>query len=73
MKNVTLSMPENLLEKARQYAKENGTTLNELIRTQLKKVVGDSESADFTSKLKSFQDKISVDTRIKTDRDSHYL
>jgi predicted nucleic acid-binding protein len=32
MKNVTLSLPEELLKKSREYAKKHGTSLNQLIR-----------------------------------------
>ena len=44
MKNVTLSMPEDLLKKGRIYTKKHGTTLNEMIRDLLrKKVLNDAE------------------------------
>ncbi len=39
MKNVTLSIPENLLLKSREYAQMHGTNLNSLIRTLLKNTV----------------------------------
>ncbi len=32
MKNITLSMSESLIEKARRHAQQRGTTLNQLIR-----------------------------------------
>lgn len=37
MKNVTLSMPDDLLQKSRAYAQKHGTTLNQMIRDLLKK------------------------------------
>ena len=37
MKNVTLSMPEDLLEKSRAYAKARGTTLNQMMRDMLQR------------------------------------
>lgn len=43
MKNVTLSIPEDLLEKSREYAKERGTTLENLIQELLKRNVSDGE------------------------------
>jgi hypothetical protein len=36
MKNVTLSIPDDLLLKSREYAKQHGSTLNEFIRTLLR-------------------------------------
>ena len=39
MKNVTLSIPENLLEMSRDYAKRHGTSLNEFIRELLRRNV----------------------------------
>lgn len=35
MKNITLSIPEELLQKSREYAQKHGTSLNEMIRTLL--------------------------------------
>lgn len=72
MKHVTLSIPEDLMEKARQYAKENGTLLNKLILVQLKKLINDSENGDFHTTLKYFQSKISITTGIKIERESLY-
>lgn len=39
MMNVTLSLPDDLLKKSREYAEKHGTTLNEFIRTLLKQAV----------------------------------
>ena len=39
MKNVTLSMNEDLLIQARKYAREHGMTLNSLIRKLLQQTV----------------------------------
>lgn len=39
MKNVTLSISEELLVKSREYAKKHGTTLNQMIRDLLKRYV----------------------------------
>ena len=45
MKNVTLSMDEELIRKGRQYAARHSTTLNSLIRDLLRKTVQlDSEN-----------------------------
>ncbi len=32
MKNITLSVPDELLEKGREYAREHNTSLNQMIR-----------------------------------------
>ena len=40
MSNITLSIPDHLLEKARRYAAKRGTSLNSLIREYLEDLVG---------------------------------
>lgn len=62
MKNVTLSIPENLLLKSREYAKKQGTSLNELIRTLLKKHVSPDEH-DPVQRLIENSNRLSVDTK----------
>lgn len=44
MKNVTLSMSESLLDQGRLYAREHGTTLNQLIRDLLAREISKDES-----------------------------
>lgn len=44
MKNVTLSIPDDLLKKSREYAEKQGTSLNEFIRLLLKQAVNQSEN-----------------------------
>ncbi len=39
MKNITLSIPDDLVTQAREYATKHGTTLNALIRKLLKSTV----------------------------------
>jgi hypothetical protein len=39
MKNITLSAPEKVIAKARSYAKEHNTTINQLIREYLVELV----------------------------------
>jgi hypothetical protein len=39
MKNITLSIPEDLLLRSRAYAERHHTTLNQLVRDMLNKVV----------------------------------
>jgi len=43
MKNVTLSIPEDLLKKSRDYAEKHGTSLNEFIRLLLKQAISHPE------------------------------
>jgi plasmid stability protein len=45
MKNVTLSLPEDLLSKSRAYAAHHGTTLNQMIRELLKRNVTTTEES----------------------------
>jgi plasmid stability protein len=46
MKNITLSIPEELVKKGRAYAARHGTTLNALIRQLLKSTVEKKPSSD---------------------------
>ncbi len=71
MKNVTLSMPEDLIEKSRRYAQANGTSMNELIRELLRRTVEKSDDS-FIEGLKKAQENIKIDTRIKISRNELY-
>jgi len=51
MANITLSAPQQLLDKARQVARRQGTSLNELVRRHLRALVGDGEEADAAAEL----------------------
>ena len=44
MKNITLSIPEDLIKLGREYASKHGTTLNALIRKLLKAAVQEDQS-----------------------------
>lgn len=46
MKNITLSIPEDLLIKSREYAQRHQTTLNQLVRDMLKRVVQQKNPVD---------------------------
>lgn len=50
MKNVTLSLPEDLLKKGREYAEKQGLSLNEMIRQLLKQKI-QAERKDAVDKL----------------------
>ncbi|MEP5613199.1 MAG: DUF6364 family protein [Cyclobacteriaceae bacterium] len=67
MKNVTLSIPEDLLKKSRNYAKEHQTTLNEMVRNLLRKTVS-TDKRSFIERLEEF-DKLSIDTTVKFNRE----
>jgi len=72
MKNVTLSIPEDLLLKSREYAKKHGTTLNQFIRDLLKRYVQNQEKST-VQKLLDKSDKISIKTKyVKWDRNEIY-
>jgi hypothetical protein len=45
MKNVTLSIPEDLLVRSREYARKHGTTLNQMVRDLLKRNVQTSKGS----------------------------
>ncbi|TVQ18639.1 MAG: hypothetical protein EA382_17525 [Spirochaetaceae bacterium] len=51
--NVTLSADQDLLEKARRYAQQHGTSLNQLFRDYLQQLTGDvgydEAAAEFAS------------------------
>ncbi len=71
MKNVTLSIPDDLLAKSREYANEHGTSLNQMIRDFLKaKVMKDQRKA--IQGLFELMDKVEVKTNIKWTRDELY-
>lgn len=72
VKNVTLSLPEDLLHKSREYAEKHGASLNELIRTLLRQTVCPPDQ-DPIQKLIDHSQRLSVDTKDwKWDRASLY-
>ena len=72
MKNVTLSIPDELLSKSREYAKKHGTSLNQFIRTMLKQYVKNQEKSTI-QKLLDKCDEVSVISKpIKWTRDEIY-
>ncbi|MEQ8471255.1 MAG: DUF6364 family protein [Marinoscillum sp.] len=60
MKNITLSIPEELLQKSREYAKKNGTTVNNMVRTLLQNTV---ESKSGLSEIESSINEIGIKTK----------
>ncbi|MCC7507699.1 MAG: hypothetical protein IT259_20485 [Saprospiraceae bacterium] len=59
MKNITLSLPDDLLEKSRAYARRQHTTLNDLVRRLLRENV-ERENQDLISALFAEMDKIKI-------------
>ena len=50
--NITLSIDEALVTKAREVARREGTTLNDLIRRHLETVAGQRSGADVAKELR---------------------
>ena len=63
MKNVTLSIDDNLLLRSRDYAKRNGTTLNELVRGLLRKNVNINTAAGKGEALLTCIEQATGDTK----------
>ncbi len=71
MKNITLSLPEDLIAKSREYARKRGMSLNELIRKYLKANVSvDSKST--AEKLLEKRRDFKFDTKITWKREDLY-
>ena len=71
MKNITLSLPDDLLSKSRQYAFEHNTSLNQMIRDYLSsKVMKDSKKG--LESLFELMDSVDVKTNVKWTRDDLY-
>lgn len=72
MKNVTISIPEDLLRKSREYAQQHGASLNEFIRTLLRQAVTPPGN-DPVQKLIDNSERLSVSTKDqKWNRDELY-
>ena len=68
MKNITLSIPDDLLIKSREYAAKHGTSLNKLVRTLLQSMVV-RDQKEIINSLFEQMDKTKVNTNIKWTRD----
>ena len=62
MKNVTISMDDELLRRSREYAARQGTTLNSLIRGLLDQRVAE-ESVDWIDELFDLADESAGDSK----------
>jgi len=75
MKNITLALDEKIINKTRDIAARNGTSLNGLIRSFLERLCGegnqstDSIEDDWLEDIFSFSDKIVKPTKIAWTRD----
>lgn len=49
--NITLSADKSLIEKSRQYAKKHNTSLNNLIRDYLEKIVGKQDREELAKEF----------------------
>lgn len=60
MKNITLSISDELLAKSREYAKKNGTSVNQMVRSLLQKTVEPQQSfLDIEDSI----DQLGIDTK----------
>jgi flagellar motor component MotA len=72
MKNVTLSIPDDLLLRSREYALRHGTSLNQFIRDVLKTIV-ENQDKSTVEKLLEKSSSIAVKTKnIKWSREEIY-
>ena len=69
--NITLSADKRLIEKSRDFAKKHDTTLNNLIREYLKRIVNEREmeeiSLEFENLAKSQAGESSADYHFNRD------
>jgi hypothetical protein len=55
--NVTISVEDDLLERARELARRRGISLQELIRDQLRLLAGERSGSDTASELLELMDQ----------------
>jgi len=61
--NLTLSTSKELVQQARDYARRHGTTLNNLIREFLERLVRSGENGDAAQYFLSLTDRIHGDLK----------
>lgn len=49
--NVTLSVPEDVVERAREVARQQGTSLNSLVRSYLEELAGKRDGAELAEQF----------------------
>jgi len=72
MKNITLSIPEDLIKQGRVYAAKQGTTLNALIRKLLKSAVVEDQQNVAREILSQMQELKSSSKSIGWSREELY-
>lgn len=72
MKNITLSMDEHLIERAREYASQQGTSLNALIRSLLERTLSIQAGEDCVEFVRLAQENPGDSRGIKWSREDIY-
>lgn len=72
MKNITLSIPEDLLKQGREYALKHGTTLNALIRKLLKTTVQSGQHKKAIQIMEEMEKLKSPKKKIEWNREDLY-
>ena len=72
MKNITLSIPEDLLKQGREYAQKHGTSLNALIRKLLKTTVQSGQLMNAKQIMKEMEKLKSPKKTINWSREDLY-
>jgi len=70
--NLTLSIDDQLLEKARKRAAEMGTTVNQLVRDQLRSLVGEDDLEAKIEEFRRLSGRGNPDPDYKFNRDEIY-
>jgi len=72
MKRITISMPEDLLQRCRQHAGEQGVSLNEFILASLRMTVG-SHGDEAVERLMENSQRVRIETKgWRWDREEAY-
>ncbi len=74
MRNITLSIPDELLRKSREYAQKQGKSLNDMVRELLKKTIDTSSQKGYLEVIENARkDKdLGIDTLDRWNRDELY-
>jgi len=71
MENITLSIPDDLLQRSRDYAKRQGKSLNDMVRELLKKTISENQQ-DYLEIIEKSREDLGIDTRNRFDRNELY-
>ena len=72
MPNLTLSIPDQLLEKARKRASESGITVNQYVRDKLAELAGEEDMDAVVARFRELSGKGNPDPDWKWNRDEIY-